>query len=151
MIYGFTSGVFDLVHIGHVTYLERCRAKCDHLVVLVDSDEMVRARKGPSRPIIGEVDRLRMVQALKPVTSVCPLDSLDELRTHLKLAVRMPNTSVVLFKHDGFKLEEIVGADIPGVSVEIIPDVPGLVSTTEIVNRILYNQPLMHLPQTGAT
>src|SRR2546423_3124240 len=60
----FTNGVFDILHRGHVEYLEEARALGDRLVVGVNSDDSVRRLKGPRRPIIGENDRLALVRAL---------------------------------------------------------------------------------------
>jgi rfaE bifunctional protein nucleotidyltransferase chain/domain len=60
----FTNGVFDLLHVGHVRYLEQARALGDALVVAVNGDESVRALKGPTRPINGEQDRAEVLAAL---------------------------------------------------------------------------------------
>lgn len=62
-----TSGSFDLLHIGHARYLERAASFGDFLIVGVDSDEKIQARKGPKRPIIGQEERLRMVAQLRGV------------------------------------------------------------------------------------
>jgi len=67
---GFTSGVFDLLHPGHVEYLEDARAQCDVLVVAVNSNSSVRAIKGDHRPICDERDRARVVAALTSVDLV---------------------------------------------------------------------------------
>ncbi len=63
---GFTCGVYDLFHIGHLNLLERCKAMCDHLIVGVCDDEYVRKCKN-HEPVIGEQDRLRIIAALKCV------------------------------------------------------------------------------------
>ena len=67
---GFTSGVFDLLHIGHLTYLEKAKDYCDKLVVGVNSDTSVKANKGNDRPIISENHRANLVAGLKPVDLV---------------------------------------------------------------------------------
>lgn len=66
----FTSGTFDLLHVGHLDYLEKVRRHGDILVVLLSGDDRVRARKGTSRPIIPESDRARMLDGLKVVDYV---------------------------------------------------------------------------------
>jgi cytidyltransferase-like protein len=65
-----TSGTFDLMHVGHLDYLEKVRQRGDIVVVLLSGDNRVRARKGTSRPIIPENDRARMLDSLKVVDYV---------------------------------------------------------------------------------
>jgi len=63
----FTQGVFDLVHLGHLDYLEKARSYGDILVVAVDSDEWTKKRKGPGRPIVPEGERLRILTHARSV------------------------------------------------------------------------------------
>lgn len=63
---GYTCGVFDLLHVGHLNLLEACKAQCDYLIVGVCSDEYVRVCKQKD-PVINEVDRTRLLTALKCV------------------------------------------------------------------------------------
>lgn len=67
---GLTSGSFDMIHQGHALYLEKARSLVDFLVVGVDSDEKIRQRKGPDRPIVPEDERLRMLTHLRGVGAV---------------------------------------------------------------------------------
>jgi rfaE bifunctional protein nucleotidyltransferase chain/domain len=67
---GFTSGAFDLLHAGHADYLDRARRACDALVVGVNTDDSVRRYKGPSRPLVPEDQRARLVAALESVDYV---------------------------------------------------------------------------------
>jgi rfaE bifunctional protein nucleotidyltransferase chain/domain/rfaE bifunctional protein kinase chain/domain len=69
-----TGGCFDLLHAGHVRLVEQARAMGDALVVCVNSDESVRVRKGPNRPIMPVADRVRLVAALRPVDAVLVFD-----------------------------------------------------------------------------
>ena len=62
-----TQGVYDLLHIGHVRYLEAAKAKGDILVVAVDSDALTKQRKGPRRPIVPEAERLEMLAGVRCV------------------------------------------------------------------------------------
>src|SRR5690606_40221217 len=66
----FTNGCFDLLHVGHVTYLQEAKAMGDVLVVGVNSDASVRRLKGPTRPVIAECDRAAMLAALACVDYV---------------------------------------------------------------------------------
>lgn len=66
----FTNGCFDILHRGHVTYLEFARAQGDALVIGLNSDSSVRRSKGPSRPVNGEGDRAFVLSALRAVDAV---------------------------------------------------------------------------------
>ena len=131
MIVGLTSGVFDLVHIGHLSYLERCRALCDKLIVGIDCDDLVKAAKGPERPYTPELQRLELVRSFSCVDVAFILYRLDDLN---RMACHFQVNK--LFKHEGFKkIDKVIGLE-HGAKLEIVPDVPGLVSTTEIVEKI---------------
>jgi rfaE bifunctional protein nucleotidyltransferase chain/domain len=82
-----TMGTFDILHEGHSMYLEAARAYGDFLIVGVDSDEKVRQRKGPSRPAVPELERLRMVTHQRGVGLVT-LKNVDDSRWSLISAVR---------------------------------------------------------------
>src|SRR3989344_2588231 len=69
-IVGFTSGSFDILHAGHVDYLEKAKEKCDVLIVGVNSNESVQSYKGPQRPIISEELRVRALAGLESVDYV---------------------------------------------------------------------------------
>ena len=132
MIIGLTSGCFDLIHFGHIQYLERCKKLCDYLIVGVDCDEMVVKAKGRGRPIIPELERFAMVNSLSPVDIAYPLKNLTVLH---EISVQFHVNKV--FKHEGFKdLENVVGVTDTNAELVIIPDVSGLVSTSEILNRV---------------
>src|SRR5438477_9688438 len=66
----FTNGVFDLLHVGHVRYLAQAREMGDALIVAINSDESVRALKGPDRPLVAEEERAEMLGALRSVDYV---------------------------------------------------------------------------------
>jgi rfaE bifunctional protein nucleotidyltransferase chain/domain len=67
----FTNGVFDILHVGHVRYLEEARALGDVLLVGVNSDESVRRLKGPTRPVNVEAERAEVLMALRCVDAAC--------------------------------------------------------------------------------
>ena len=128
----FTNGVFDLVHRGHVEYLEEARALGDRLVVGLNTDASVRRLKGPSRPIVDERDRAAVVSALSCVDLVVPFD--DDTPQRLIEAVR-PD---VLVKGGDYAVGDIVGREFVesvGGRVVTVPLREGL-STSEIVRRI---------------
>lgn len=66
----FTNGVFDLLHVGHLRYLQEARAQGDFLLVALNSDELVRRLKGPERPIVTELERAELINALRCVDLV---------------------------------------------------------------------------------
>src|SRR5438128_5680470 len=71
----FTNGVFDLLHAGHVRYLQQARSLGDVLIVGLNSDRSVRANKGPGRPITSAAERAEILEALTPVDAVVVFDA----------------------------------------------------------------------------
>jgi D-beta-D-heptose 7-phosphate kinase/D-beta-D-heptose 1-phosphate adenosyltransferase len=88
-----TSGTFDLTHIGHARYLEKAKSFGDILIVGIDSDEKVRRRKGPERPIINEDERALMIASLRS-TDIVTIKSANEPNWELIRAVT-PDTLIV--------------------------------------------------------
>jgi len=127
----FTNGCFDLLHIGHITLLEDARREGDRLIVAINSDASVSGLKGPSRPIVGEKERGRVLAALAAVDAVVVFDE----PTPLKLieAVR-PD---VIVKGGDYNEETVVGAREVrswGGRVKIVPTVEGF-STTRLIAK----------------
>lgn len=132
MIVGMTSGCFDLIHFSHLFYLQRCKSLCDRLLVGVDSDAMVRAAKGPLRPITPELERLSLINSLEVVDAAFLVQNLDEL-TSISKQFRVNK----VFKHEGFaNMANIVGVAGTQAELVIVPDVEGMISTTRIIERI---------------
>jgi rfaE bifunctional protein nucleotidyltransferase chain/domain len=88
-----TSGTYDILHVGHANYLEKARALGDFLIVGVDSDKKVKKRKGPSRPIVPEEERLLMLAHLRHVDALV-LKNEDDPKHHLMKMVR-PDVLVI--------------------------------------------------------
>lgn len=137
----FTNGVFDLLHRGHVTYLEAAAAKGDVLVVGVNDDASVRRLgKGDDRPIVGEDDRARVVAALRSVAFVLlfSADTPLELIQRLKPDVLVKGGDYDAACTDPLSPHYIVGsAEVKstGGSVETIALVPGR-STTAMAIKL---------------
>ncbi len=128
----FTNGCFDLLHIGHVTYLAEARSLGDCLVVGLNSDASVRRLKGAPRPFVPEEERLVVLSALRSVDLVTLFDE-DSPR---ELIARVQPD--VLVKGGDWPVQKIVGADVVlshGGLVRSLPFIPGA-STTSIVERI---------------
>ena len=129
----FTCGVFDLLHVGHVRYLEFARSLGGALLVGVNSDESVRAlEKAPGRPYVAQADRAELVAALECVDFVCLF---DEPRPNETILALRPDIHV---KDAGYKMADLPeAAAVRQVQGEIVlaPHVAGR-STTAIIERI---------------
>lgn len=128
----FTNGCFDIVHLGHIDYLERARALGDKLILGLNTDASVSRLKGPMRPVVNEYARARLMAALSFVDLVTlfgeptPLELIEALQPD------------ILVKGDDYTVSNIVGADFVighGGRVETIPLVKGY-STTALIERI---------------
>jgi D-glycero-beta-D-manno-heptose 1-phosphate adenylyltransferase len=128
----FTNGCFDLLHLGHVDYLEKARNLGDRLIIGLNTDASVSRFKGSERPLQDQTSRSRVLAALQFVDLVVlfnedtPLNLITEL---------LPN---ILVKGSDYLAENIVGADVvkkAGGKVETIDFVAGY-STTRIVEKI---------------
>jgi len=127
-----TNGVFDLLHLGHVTYLKRARSLGDCLVVALNTDESVRRLKGPLKPLLPLSERAEMLLALSCVDAVTffaddtPFEVVKILRPQ------------VLVKGGDWPIDKIVGADLVkswGGRVESLPLVEGR-STTNLLEIV---------------
>jgi D-beta-D-heptose 7-phosphate kinase/D-beta-D-heptose 1-phosphate adenosyltransferase len=129
----FTNGCFDLLHIGHVRYLEEAKTLGDVLVVGVNSDSSVRKLKGPKRPILPEEERTEILSGLGCVDYVTLFDEIDPLKL---IASLQPN---VLAKGGDWTKEQIVGKEVverSGGEVVVIPYVEEA-STSNLIETIL--------------
>lgn len=127
-----TNGCFDILHVGHVRYLQRTKSFADYLVVLLNSDKSVRSIKGEGRPINNESDRAEILTALSCVDFVVmfdedsPAELLDEIKPD------------VYTKGADYTMETLPERDIMiknGTKVEFIDFVQGK-STTNIIDKI---------------
>lgn len=128
----FTNGVFDLLHPGHVRYLQDARALGDALIVGVNSDRSVRANKGPDRPITPEAERAEILAALACVDGVAIF---DEDTPRAIISAIQPD---VLVKGADWAEDAIVGRDVVearGGTVVRVPLAEGY-STTAIIQKI---------------
>jgi len=128
----FTNGCFDIIHLGHIDYLEKARALGHRLILGLNTDASVSSIKGPLRPVVNEYARARLMAALEFVDAVTlfgeetPLALIEALRPD------------VLVKGNDYTVQTIVGADFVlanGGRVETIALVPGY-STTTLIERI---------------
>ena len=128
----FTNGVFDLLHPGHVRYLQAARAEGDVLIVAINSDRSVAAIKGPARPIMPERERAEILAALACVDAVVIFDE----DTPAEIVRRLQPD--VLVKGADWPADQIVGRDTVearGGRVVLMPVEPGW-STTAILEKL---------------
>ena len=128
----FTNGCFDILHMGHVDYLEKARNLGDRMILRLNTDASVSALKGPERPLNPQMARARLLAALACVNAVVlfgeptPLELIEAL------------TPDILVKGDDYSVATIVGAEFviaQGGSVQTVPLVAGY-STTGLIARI---------------
>jgi D-beta-D-heptose 7-phosphate kinase/D-beta-D-heptose 1-phosphate adenosyltransferase len=139
----FTNGCFDLLHVGHITLLEDCRRFGSKLVLGLNADASVCRLKGPTRPIVSERERARVMAALAAVDAVV----LFEEDTPLELIRALKPD--VLVKGGDYTIETVVGHEdvlANGGRVEIIPTVEGF-STTNIVKKLTATAPTQEIHQ----
>ena len=135
-VLGFTNGCFDLLHPGHVQYLEDCRALCDFLVLGLNSDASVARLKGPSRPVQDEWARARVLLGLRSIDAVIGFEE----DTPLELITTLQPD--LLAKGGDYTSENVVGREIVegrGGRLVLIPFLEGYSSST-IVERIRCNR-----------
>jgi rfaE bifunctional protein nucleotidyltransferase chain/domain len=129
----FTNGCFDLLHAGHVRYLEEAAGQGDYLLVGLNSDRSVRRIKGPARPLISEKQRAEVLAALACVSGVVLFSEPDPYRL---LELVRPD---VLVKGADWAEGQIIGADLVRsyggriYRVDLVPKI----STSEIIRRIV--------------
>jgi D-beta-D-heptose 7-phosphate kinase/D-beta-D-heptose 1-phosphate adenosyltransferase len=129
----FTNGCFDLLHVGHITLLEDSRKFGSKLVLGLNTDMSVSRLKGPTRPIVGENERARVMSALAAVDAVVLFD--EETPLELIRSLK-PN---VLVKGGDYTIETVIGHEdviANGGRVEIVPTVEGF-STTNLVKKMV--------------
>ncbi|MFA5004697.1 MAG: D-glycero-beta-D-manno-heptose 1-phosphate adenylyltransferase [Candidatus Omnitrophota bacterium] len=129
----FTNGCFDILHYGHVKYLQDAKAKGDYLVVAVNSDTSVKKIKGDYRPLVGELDRMRTLAALACVDFIVLFNQPDPLKV---IEALKPD---YLIKGSDWSSKNIIGADFVkarGGKVLTVKLVPGR-STTALIKKIV--------------
>lgn len=132
-IVGYTTGVFDMFHIGHLNILRRAKEKCDYLIVGVSTDELVREYKHKT-PVIPFKDRLEIVQAIKYVDEVVPQTNMNKLEAWERLKFD------VIFHGDDWKgtaMYDELEKNLKGVGVNIVylPHTEGI-SSTMLLSKI---------------
>jgi D-beta-D-heptose 7-phosphate kinase/D-beta-D-heptose 1-phosphate adenosyltransferase len=129
---GFTNGCFDILHAGHIAYLAQARSWCDRLIVGLNTDDSIRAAKGPDRPVNALEARARVLAGLSAVDLVVPFETPTPIDL---IAAARPD---VLVKGGDYAAEGVVGRDLVvgwGGVVRIADFVDGH-STTAVIGRL---------------
>jgi D-beta-D-heptose 7-phosphate kinase/D-beta-D-heptose 1-phosphate adenosyltransferase len=132
---GFTNGCFDIMHAGHISLLVDAASRCDRLIVGLNTDDSVRALKGPTRPVNSELDRASVLAALSMVSAVVLFDE----DTPLSLIKAFQPDA--LMKGADYRKEQVVGWEFVesyGGRVELIPLKQGY-STTALIEKMAQN------------
>ena len=128
----FTNGCFDILHLGHIDYLEKARLEGDRLILGLNTDASIRKIKGPGRPIVNENARARVLASMYFVDLIVPFDEETPL-----MLIESLNPDI-LVKGKDYDIKNIVGADFVlknGGSVRTIDLVEGY-STSAIIEKI---------------
>lgn len=135
-IIGYTTGVYDMFHIGHLNILKRAKEQCDYLIVGVSTDELVQDYKG-KKPIIPFEERLAIVQAIKYVDQVVPQTTMDKMQAWKKLHFD------VMFHGSDWKGSDMYNKLIEqfrevGADVIFLPHTAGVSSTllSEVLHKL---------------
>jgi D-beta-D-heptose 7-phosphate kinase/D-beta-D-heptose 1-phosphate adenosyltransferase len=131
----FTNGCYDLIHVGHIRYLEEAKSHGDFLVVAVNSDSSVQKLKGDRRPLIPEQERAEVLSGLSCIDYVIIFDETDP---HNIISYLKPD---VLIKGGDWTVDTIIGRDVveaSGGKVISLPYIEGdFSSTSKIIKRIV--------------
>ena len=128
----FTNGCFDILHVGHIRYLQQARELGDALLVAINSDRSVRELKGAGRPVMNEEERAEMLAALRAVDYVTVF---DDISPRSLIARILPD---ILVKGGDYRLDEIHGreeTEAAGGRALSLPFIEGA-STSGIIERI---------------
>lgn len=124
---GYTTGVFDMFHVGHLNILRRAKAQCEHLIVGVSTDELVQSYKGKT-PIIPFEERFSIVEAIRYADEVVPQTSMEKFQAWQRLKFN------ALFHGSDWKDTDMYNAIVKqfadvGVDVVFLPHTAGISST----------------------
>jgi rfaE bifunctional protein nucleotidyltransferase chain/domain len=128
----FTNGVFDLLHVGHLDYLEKARGLGAALLVAINDDESTRRYKGEGRPLVPAVERARLLLALNPVDAVMSFP--DATADHILAAIH-PHIYVKGGDYTAETLPEYETVRAYGGELAFIPYLPNH-STSELIRKI---------------
>ena len=134
MIIGYTSGVFDLFHIGHLNLLRNAKGMCDQLVVGVSTDELVGYKN--KKAVIAHAERMEIVRSIRYVDSVIPQENMDKLEMWKKISFDLMFVGDDWYQSENWKEYE-QKFKLVGVKIVFFPYTKGTSST--LINKTLEN------------
>lgn len=138
---GYTTGVFDLFHIGHLNLLRNAKARCDHLIVGVTTDHLCQYKN--KNPVIPFDERIAIISSIKEVDSVIPQSDMEKAKKIKELMQSYRNAKFIVFVGDDWKNTdkwEKHESELKEINVEVVylPYTKGTSST--LINQILEKQ-----------
>lgn len=132
MILGYTAGVYDLFHVGHLNLLRNAKAMCDKLIVGVSTDELVAYKY--KKAVINFTERMEIVRSIRYVDAVIPQETMDKLETWKKLKFDVMFVGDDWYQTEKWKELEAQFADV-GVRIVYFPYTKG--SSSTLLNEVL--------------
>ncbi|MFZ1704369.1 MAG: adenylyltransferase/cytidyltransferase family protein [Saprospiraceae bacterium] len=136
---GITSGCFDILHPMHILFLEKCRRRCDRLIVLVDSDRLIEQTKF-SNPVFNEQDRILLLKSLKVVDDAIVFDNMSHYRTIIESFIGSGDIFIYKNRLNFPTSIETSIVEIPNTMNVLILDVNRFSSSTQIKEFLKNNQ-----------
>lgn len=130
-----TGGVFDILHIGHVKFLEKAKKEGDSLFILLESDESVRKSKGPKRPINSQSDRAKVLSALETVDFVVLLKGVLQNKDYDKIVKNIGPKVLATSKEDSYIIHKKRQAKLVGGKVSVVIGRLKYKSTSKILEQ----------------
>lgn len=131
------GGCFDILHPGHVIFLEKAKKLGDKLIVLLESDQKVKILKGPNRPIHTQIDRAKVLSALKCVDQVISLPFMSEQAQYDKLIAKIKPDIIASTKGNLDNHHKQRSAKLTGAKFKQVCDVIKKYSTSGLLKKIL--------------
>jgi FAD synthetase len=129
------GGCFDLIHIGHIYFLEEAKKLGDKLVVLLESDETIKRLKGEHRPIHTQEERKRMLEAIRFIDEVIPLPPLKTDTEYLERVEKIHPDIIAFTEGDSMQDKKMKQAELVGAQCISIPKIPNR-STTSLAKAL---------------
>lgn len=124
------GGCFDLIHIGHIYFLEKAKKLGDRLIVLLESDESIRRLKGEHRPIHTQEERKQMLLAIKYVDEVISLPPLKTDKEYFDVIQTIRPNVIAFTQGDPILTKKMKQAELIGARAVVIPRIPNISSTS---------------------
>lgn len=129
-----TGGCFDILHIGHITYLTNAKKQADFLFVFLESDENIKKVKGPNRPINTQADRAKILEHLEIVDYIIPLPIFESNTNYDELVILLKPAIIATTKGDFSKIHKDRQARLIGAKVVNVTEQISNQSTTRLVD-----------------